>query len=284
MAKVDIGQMSPDAVPRIRGIFLVMPWRNGWKAQKWPRRRGPSKNPVSQWYAAQFAYAARWSANPNPLDYATAVAMTKGTDWMPRDLLMRAIYGTAYEVILPDGTIMTVTDKGPPQPGGFNVQQWQGNLYGLLDDASSSTSSFAFKGTIVTAQIAAQIDGILVRFSPTVGGLFKVCLCRLDASNVIQEVYNSTSFQASTGARQWYPFSFDAPLLNGERYALLVGRTDSTPTYKLNAQFNKVGQWQAPIQNLFTARLATTQPAVGQTVDNAGGAEFAMPFQLLMTF
>lgn len=124
MAKVDLANIPPDAWPRVRGAFLVKAGIYGPYAAKWPRKAGPPKTPAQQFTSAQFGIAARMAANSEPVQFETAREMTKGTDWLPRDLLTLAAYGKAYELFAPDGTPFTQADHGypkdtpPPPPVG----------------------------------------------------------------------------------------------------------------------------------------------------------------------
>jgi hypothetical protein len=106
MAKVKPNPLAPDAVPRARGILLVQPYRGGVAARRWPRKRGQPKDPRQRYLLAQFGMAAKMAANPEPMSLATAIEHTKDSNFLPRDLLLRAAYGKAYQVILPDGTVM----------------------------------------------------------------------------------------------------------------------------------------------------------------------------------
>jgi hypothetical protein len=90
----------------IKGAVYVRQTRWGLVAQKWPRKRGVGKTPYDKFRQAEFAWVAHQASQPLPVEYDTAVALTKDTLLMPRDLLMMAMYGSALEFSLPDGTIL----------------------------------------------------------------------------------------------------------------------------------------------------------------------------------
>lgn len=284
MAKVDIGQLSPDAVPRVRGRFLVRPWRGIWVAAKWPRKRGSSQHPNSVWTAQQWAYAARWSANPLPLDYATAVAMVEGTEWMPRDLLMRAYFGKAYEVVSPDGTVWTTNSHSPPPPRRPAVTQWQFNCFDQVDDTSTSTSAFAFKGQIFVARATGTITASMARFTPVNGANYKMVLAVLDGSDVIQSIVSSTIQTIAGTERRWREFDLTAPITNGVRYCLMIGRTDGGNTYVLPLQVNINQRFQWPMSNVSIARLAQQTPAIGHTINNNSNNPQTSPLGILLDY
>ena len=114
MAVVVPANQAPDTRPRVRGVFLIRPFRGIWVAAKWPRKRGKPKSWRQWWTVQQFAYAGRMAANPEPMSYETARYLTEGSDWLPRDLLTMVAYGKFYEVILPDGTTAGRNDHGAP--------------------------------------------------------------------------------------------------------------------------------------------------------------------------
>lgn len=117
MARVIPDPLAPTAVPRSRGRFLVRTDKRGFVAQKWPKARpGGPRTPYDWYRQEEFAIAARWASNPEPLSYATAVEMVKGTSLVPRDFLMMCSMGTGYEVILKDGTHLTAARRQTMNP------------------------------------------------------------------------------------------------------------------------------------------------------------------------
>jgi hypothetical protein len=117
VAKILPANLAPDALPRVRGVLLTRISRGVIVAQAWPRKRGRMTNPKVIFTSKQFSLAAQMAANPEPMSLITAMFLTKGSDWMPRDLLVRAAFGKAYEITLPDGTLATQNSHAPPAPG-----------------------------------------------------------------------------------------------------------------------------------------------------------------------
>jgi hypothetical protein len=103
MAKITPGNVAPNAVPQSRGGMVVRFTRSGIVAQAWPPSRGKSKSGYGYYHEKEFGIAARWASTPLDLDLQTAIEMVKETTYVPRDFLMRAMYGRAYQIISEDG-------------------------------------------------------------------------------------------------------------------------------------------------------------------------------------
>lgn len=115
MAVVVPANLAPDTLPRVRGVFLIRPWRGIHVAAKWPRKRGRPTNWRQWWTVQQFAYAAKMAANPEPMSYETARFLTEGSHWLPRDVLTMAAVGKFYEVYLPDGSLAPQASHAAPE-------------------------------------------------------------------------------------------------------------------------------------------------------------------------
>lgn len=114
MAKVYPANVAPDAYPRVRGVMLTLTGKNGHVVQKWPKPAGPPKTWVNQWNVAQWSIAARWAANAEPMSMETARFLSKGTVWLPRDILMMAAYGKLYELVGPNGEVYHQASHAAP--------------------------------------------------------------------------------------------------------------------------------------------------------------------------
>jgi hypothetical protein len=105
MAKVDLANLAPGATVLSRGRILIRDTPFGGVAQKWPRKRGRATSGYDFYRQAEFGWASRAAASPIDLDLLTATEMVKTTTYVPRDFLVMAAYGRAYEIQAPDGTI-----------------------------------------------------------------------------------------------------------------------------------------------------------------------------------
>ena len=72
----------------------------------WPRKRGPHKTPAATANSQVFALAVSLCKRPMAIEVETAEAVTRGTGYLPRDLLESAAYGLLMVAIKKDGTII----------------------------------------------------------------------------------------------------------------------------------------------------------------------------------
>lgn len=78
----------------------------GLVVTKWPRKRGPAKQPAQAANNKQFAAVVDWCRSPMAADVATAQAATAGTGYLPRDLIESACFGLVIVCTLKDGRIL----------------------------------------------------------------------------------------------------------------------------------------------------------------------------------
>lgn len=183
MAKILAADLDPNVSVRARGRFFVAQTVHGAIAKKWPRKRGRARTEAQRFLEEQFGYAARMAANSEPIQFATAVNLTRNTELMPRDLLMKAIYGRAYEIVLPDGTVLVPADHTLPTTSpdeafmgamlslttgktvtapGFNVLSWDQTVYeeGTWWDPAQPTRLTVPAGTaFVRAAAGLEMNG-----------------------------------------------------------------------------------------------------------------------------
>jgi len=107
MAKITEASLVPDATPGRKKSFVVRRTRGGSIAAAWPPKVGKWKSPGAFYQQQEFGLVARQVSNPEPTALASAVNIAKGSDQVPRDLLMMAAYGLLYEITFNDGTPVT---------------------------------------------------------------------------------------------------------------------------------------------------------------------------------
>jgi hypothetical protein len=105
MAKIYPQALSPDTVNGAPGRYVIRDTKQGIVAQAWPKKQKPAKSGYRYYQQTEFGIAGRWAANPLSIDYMSAVEMAKGTEQVPRDVLMSAMMGTYYEIITEDGQV-----------------------------------------------------------------------------------------------------------------------------------------------------------------------------------
>lgn len=171
--------------------------------------------------------------------------------------------------------------------GGGGGGNWEGNTR-VYDDGNSSGSLFAFKGGSYTVQEDFTITNVYSRFSGVLGATYAAAIAVVDGSDVITSIVTSPTVQVNRTSRYQVAFVLTKDLKAGERVAILVGRTDAGNTHAFTTQFNIAPTnsefFMFPLTSPVTARIAQTAPAVGQTVDNAGGATAVTPLVLAGTY
>lgn len=105
MAKVKLFDLMRNADMRSRGRFNIAATAHGAVAKTWPKKRGKAKSGYDFYRQKEFGWAAKYASTPFDLDYFTAFEMAKGTEQVPRDILMMASMGYYYELVYPDGDV-----------------------------------------------------------------------------------------------------------------------------------------------------------------------------------
>lgn len=134
--KIDLGTLDPRALPEARGIYQVVQYRGGLIVKKWPKKRGSPKTPGDWYHTMEFGTVAAWVSRPHYLDYGTAVEFAKGTEQIPRDILMMCAYGLYFDVYLPDGQLMP------------KVREMSTNAQFVLDQITEETGALVWRSPI----------------------------------------------------------------------------------------------------------------------------------------
>lgn len=270
--KIKPGPLTQAAIPMLRGIAQLRDTAHGVVVQGWPSPKRRPLTPAEQWYREQFGRAGRMASMPTWQDYQTAVEMVKGTTMVPRDFLTSAIYGKAYEVVLPDGTTMDVTDKGPPTEVTDVPQQWMMSLFDDAYNAGASTSLFAWKGTSITPQIDLKIRGLQSIFTAVQGGTYQMCLGTVGPGSTVGEIGFSDTWVATDNTRALRRFQMEVDIPAFTRIFIMTGRTDTAGNVAINAYANNTPKFQFPCQNNSWARSSQQPPAPGGPLDLTGTA------------
>lgn len=136
MAKIKPGNVAPGAIPGSRGRIVVAMRKHVIVAQSPPRPRGKAKSGYNFFREKEFGIAARWASSPIDLELATAIEMVKGTTYVPRDFIMRAIFGRAYIIENEDGF------KWP------NFRDVTNNPQYVLDQITTTVGSIFYRADI----------------------------------------------------------------------------------------------------------------------------------------
>jgi hypothetical protein len=273
MAKIHPANIAPDALPRFRGNVIAYINRFGVVVAKWPRKRGTPTNPNVQWTSQQFSIASRMAANAEPMSMETARYLVKGTVWLPRDMLVMAAFGKAYELTLPDGTVSTQAYHGPPdlapQPA-TDTRMFLPNTVNGVDSALLNTGTFAFKGQAFVLNQAVDLSAVIMNMTPAATAAYAACVAALDNSNVIQSVQFSSGTVFTDLTRQNRQFDISVTLAPGVRYAVMCGRTNGADNYAMPVSNAAGASIALPGRSLGLAQIAKAVPAVGQAVTVSG--------------
>lgn len=79
----------------------------GWRASKWPRKRGKPKNPNVKYQSDAFAFVAKGVSKVSSDDRLAAIEASVGTIYTWRDLFMKASFGNLVTLSCADGTYWT---------------------------------------------------------------------------------------------------------------------------------------------------------------------------------
>jgi hypothetical protein len=273
MAVIKPANVAPDAYPRVRGNVITRVTEHQIIVQKWPRKRGPSQTWKAQFLTQQFGIAGRMAANAEPMSWETAKYWSQGTVWMPRDILVMAAYGKLIEITGTDGTKFVQADHSAPATPTIprpTVLQWQANAVQGVNAAGLNAAASAFKGTCFQPAQNMTMYAVSTVLTPINGAFYRACVATLNSSNVITALTLGPTKQIGLVTRRAYIFDCLANLTDGNRYAVMVGRTDGANNYVLPVPNFGGANWLFPCVELGNAALTSNSPAIGQTVAVGG--------------
>lgn len=274
MVKIYKADLDPKTFSHTLKGFYLKTWNGRTVVARSPRF-GPRNNRNSVWWRNQFTIAARMAASPLWLDYQAALGLSRGTEQVPRDILMMAAYGNLFSVELPDGTVTTVADHGPPPPQPIPEENLM-QAWSSYDNPWSNTySSFpkAFKGVIFTATANMEINGMNAIAGWIAGGTYRMLIAKLTGANVIDSIAVVSNKTISLTAHNNIYFAGTGTLEAGSKYFIAIGRTDLTGSYDMPVNNEKVAQWTAPVSRGTDANIASTNPTVGDALSTYGSLQ-----------
>ena len=95
----------PDLVnrPSLKGQFMINAWRGQLVARAWPHKRGPPKSKKQRQSIETFTNRVALAKYTFGIDQWHAKEFTKQSGTYPRDLILRAMAGRLFEVLMIDG-------------------------------------------------------------------------------------------------------------------------------------------------------------------------------------
>lgn len=271
MVKIQRGDLDRKAFSHTLKGFYLKTWLGRTIVARSPRY-GPRNNRNSVWWRNQFTIAARMAASPIWLDYEAALGLSRGTEQVPRDILMMAAYGDLFSIELPDGTVTTVADHGPP-PETPPVEDEYMQAWPVFDnpwDSVPSTSAYAFKGSRFVATADMDVNGMMAIADYRNPGIYRMLIAALDASGVITEIIADSTITPNELGLNCQYFPAKGTIKAGPEYCIVVGKTDSGPTYQMRVSFTKSAQWTMPCRRTFAALIPSDNPGVGTALTASG--------------
>lgn len=90
---------------KIAGAIVLYRMKDGRViARAWPRKRGKYQSERQRQWGEWFALASKWATAPDPGSQEYALATTDSTIFFPRDLLIKMVRGSLWNVTMADGT------------------------------------------------------------------------------------------------------------------------------------------------------------------------------------
>lgn len=291
MAKIILGPVQPDSLPHHRGAIYTRDTRYGPVVQAWPTRRKKTNDRQSVWWRGVFSIAAKMAADPISLDYQTAVEMVKGTEMVPRDWLMKCAYGTAYEIVMPDGQVLAPSYKGPPEldPDNPTVppeepeeqeMAWEWSLWDRAWTEALSSSNYAFKGAVITPTEDVQVKGIRVISGADSGKMYRLLVTRMQNAYTLGDIVLSADMAAPRTDRQLFEVIADLTLSKATDYCIMFGGIDQGPTYAMPIPFVVSTGFLWPVIHKSMARIMSDNPQPGNTIDQYTTATIPFAFKL----
>lgn len=286
----------------MRNTVMVDTYRGLPRVRSWPEPRRSRRSAAQREQEEWFRQANKAAKIVHSREQAAVRDATRGSPLQPRDLHIAAMAGRLWAIQLPAGSkifpyaalkdVSDSLDTIEQRPGFILVRgdddwkgqefqsgggaQWHWNLHYNAPPALSG-SLFAFKGGIYQAADAFDISGLAAHFQGVSGGSYKMVLCALSSANVIEAITETPVLALDDGLRVPRIWTATASIAAGKRYALLVGRLDAGDTYAFPTYFDAPGMFTVPLSLITGGRLASVAPAVGMTVENAGGLVSTTP-------
>lgn len=151
VAKIkSLGNIDPSATNSKRSGFVLRDTRHGPVAAAFPKKRGKATEGVQYFMQREFALAAEWASNPIAEELITAQFYAEGSPFVPRDFLISAMYGQAFEITMPDGTVLI-----PERDVNPSAQE-------ILDQITNVVGSILYRAQIGWVGLAPSVNGYVL--------------------------------------------------------------------------------------------------------------------------
>lgn len=276
------GDLSPGASVKTLKGFYVRSWLGRYVISKSPSQ--PKTYNHSRWWNQnQFAIAARMAASPLWIDQISAMNAAKGTEQVPRDVLMMAAYGNLIGIIFPDGTETTVADhSAPPIVPESEVETmlcWSETV-NARSTAYDGYGAIA-KGPIVVPMIDMKLKAVEVVANLALGSPYRMTLCRVSPTWQLLEIFATIDVTAPVAGNNLlrFPVEFDLPA-NSET-CFMFSKRDGAPATALPIYVGFGNHWLAPFKKSQILVFKAAEPKVGDVgIPGTNDGNISMGFEV----
>lgn len=228
---------------------------------------GFSKHPAQVWNRQQFGLAAQMAASPIWLDYVGALAASKGTEQVPRDVLMMAIYGGLFQLVLPDGTVTTQANHSyqPPQPVKEKSTMIVAAYYDDAYTISSRSSGYEAMGGDITFGAKTTVTHLTMVIGQSNTWDCTIWIVKMDASLKITEIIQQTPAGTFPAARAPIRIEHRATYEKGDKITIIAQRTSGSGGNSFFVPTSGTAHWLYPMTGGNVIDVPGNVVAVGVT-------------------
>lgn len=277
-------------------VLVYDTYRGQVRVRAWPRPRHYKEGSAAKLQSEWFRSAQELAKRLTPDQQRILLEATNGTPLLPRDVAAMLMAGRLFYIHNPEtGNIYPMAarqdvseslDILASTPGQILIRGadfWEGTTPSFggggwfwneppgVVRTDTSTSSYCFKGGQYDIFDDILVSGCGAIFTPVGGGSYQMIIGELNESDEFVSLTKSSVVEAPDSERRPYFFDIDATLNAGTRVAIMAGRIDSTATYALPAAFNRQLSFQLPVGGPYSARIASTDPMIGDAINTTGG-------------
>jgi len=297
-----MGQQPPAGgtkkrAPALRKSIMLDTTRGAPRARQWPRGRNIRPGSGTAERNERFRIAQQFIKYLTAREQSTVADAVKGTPLMPRDVLTMLVYircfqlgpggpGTVYSMATRRDVSESLDALG--NTAGFGLQRgaefWEavplsGGGGGMVWNWPAGSApginplySAAFQGAEYDCFQSMQVAQMATWVTFVSGGSYQVAIAEVDTGSTIQAIDTSAAWAATASYTGMHVWDLDATLSEGKRYALLIGRTDQGTTYVMPIPWQAPAIFNAPLQLVRRVSIASTAPAVGNSLTQIGAS------------
>lgn len=283
--------------PAIRKAIMLDTVRGAPRARQWPRGRTIAKGSPQAARNERFRIAQQFIKYLTAKEVFTVTEAVKGTPLMPRDVLTMLVYlrvmqlgpggpGTVYSMatrrdvsesldalgsIVGQGLVRgdEFWEQQPASGGGGGMEfSWH------ADSAPGINPLYpgAFQGGEYDCLQEFAVSNAASWIEQLSGSTYQVAIAEINTGSVIQAIELSNVVTAPGANTNMMLFQIGTTLEAGKRYAFLTGRTDGPANYTMPLPWLAPGRYNLPLSLVRRSWIASTAPAVGDTLTQVGAS------------